>query len=66
MSQWNHSICPACWRIREPLREPVVVMGEEKVKCCFCGKETAAGIYVREHPKNPALKGCRGEHAEES
>jgi len=57
---WTHAICPACWDERAPGRTPVQVRDAEQENCCFCGRITAAGIYVRHDPR--ALS-C--EHPEE-
>lgn len=48
-SRWSHVICEECWFNREGDRVPVQVNVGEPETCCFCGGETAAGIYIREH-----------------
>ena len=50
---WTHRICEECWNKRNPDREPVKVKSQydELKPCCFCGKETASGIFVRFDPK---------------
>ena len=62
MSRWTHSICDSCWNIKEPIREPVHIMHGEIEICCFCGKETRSGIYVR---YNPEELSCKGNHKKE-
>lgn len=47
---WRHSICLACWKTRNPGREPIALKEPEIETCCFCGAETCDGIYVREDP----------------
>lgn len=59
---WTHSICLTCWENREPGREAVKVLAGEDEVCCFCGRGTTEGIYVREDPKD--LR-CQGKHEEE-
>jgi hypothetical protein len=49
---WTHPICETCWKERNPNREPVTVKDDEVEKCCYCGKATSAGIYIRENPLN--------------
>lgn len=60
MSGWTHAICGECWEERSPGREPVRVRDGEDRPCCFCGRATAEGIYVREAPTSLALVGCPG------
>jgi hypothetical protein len=50
MSRWTHSICERCWLVREGLRPPLRLNLAESETCCFCGKPTQEGIYVREDP----------------
>jgi len=58
---WTHSICLICWENNQPGREPVTVKCGKEV-CCFCGRDTEDGIYIREDPKE--LR-CQGKHEEE-
>ncbi len=57
----NHTICEACWKKRNPGREPVRMVDDFAIaeKCCFCGEATKARIYVRE--KNESVA-CKTEH----
>jgi len=58
--EWNHSICIDCWNDRYPQnRTNMVARGPLSKVCCFCGKEHAGGIYVRERPNSPWLR-CKG------
>lgn len=52
MSRWTHAICLQCWDEKNPDRIPHRVVGGLEImdECCFCGKATAAGIYVRVDP----------------
>jgi len=66
MSEWNHSICDACWIKRcreagEPDRTPVRMKDGfcEPMKCCFCETVHKSGIFVREVPGRCP---CKGEH----
>ena len=49
---WTQPICRACWYHRNPGRNPVQMTPEwrETEVCCWCGKDTTDGIYVREDP----------------
>jgi hypothetical protein len=64
MGGWNHAICNECWKIEEPLREPVRVREDpndptdDQERCCWCGKMTASGIFKRSDPQ--ALPNCTG------
>lgn len=62
-NRWNHSICQSCWDDRNPLRRAVQFVPEigEPKTCCFCGRPTKAGIYVRQ---DPAEMRCQGVHPE--
>ena len=61
MSKWTHSICSSCYEELYNGRNPVKMQESEIKTCCFCGKETKEGIFVREHPEGLL---CRGEHNE--
>jgi hypothetical protein len=60
MRSWMHRICEACWRKREPEREPIRVREHPPEPCCFCGANTTAGIYVREAPWRTLCKTAHG------
>lgn len=61
MSRWNHAICGECWLLKHPdePRWPAVVVGAEAQTCCYCGRETVLGIFVRD---DPAATPCKGKH----
>ncbi len=62
MSKWNHNMCDDCWGEQNPNgREPIRIVTRIVENCCYCGRETISGIYVRDDPE--ALS-CKGEHAE--
>lgn len=49
---WTHALCEACWKAREPGREPfrlvdVGIVDRKTETCCRCGEPTTTGIYVR-------------------
>ena len=51
VGDWNHAICDNCWKIREPNKVPIRVIGLEEIEiCCWCGCN-GNGIFVREDPK---------------
>lgn len=59
MSVWTHSICIQCWIDKNPGHAPHHVYPAECDVCCFCGRETTDGIYVREDPNTTP---CKGKH----
>ncbi len=48
---WTHPICWVCWVKMNPGRGPATLTNLGGGTCCFCGNETASGIYVRHDPK---------------
>jgi hypothetical protein len=50
---WTHGICGDCWNERNLGVEPVRIKPEFAVqeRCCYCGKETTSGIYIRADPR---------------
>lgn len=58
-SRWTHNICEACWQRRSPQFDPIRFTLKAQEICCFCGKPTAAGIYIR---FDPAETMCKGKH----
>ena len=62
MSAWNHAICSACWKASNPDRTPVRVLTPEVERCCYCGNDTASGIWVRDDPKTTPCKGAGRVH----
>jgi len=57
---WNHYICELCWQLRckannEPGRRPVQVKDYHERPCCYCGKPSTSGIFVRENPESAEL-----------
>lgn len=45
-------MCTRCWRAQNGARKPVRIRGmyTQREDCCWCGKPTLDGIYVREDP----------------
>jgi hypothetical protein len=49
---WTHNQCDDCWDDAHPEgRVPVRMQDGRQEVCCFCGKPTTAGIYVRHDPR---------------
>lgn len=61
---WTHAICDDCWDKKNPDRpSPRSNVGEMEL-CCYCGKKTRSGIYVRGNPKDaPHCAKAPGEPA---
>lgn len=56
MSQWTHPICDDCWMEQNPYREPMrLKLVDEVEACCWCGKVTESGIYLRADPTTVPL-----------
>ena len=48
---WTHAVCMKCWSEKNPGQQPVtIVCGRIVERCCFCGNDTAVGIYIRANP----------------
>ncbi len=47
MTDWTHAICFSCWNERKKDQQPHMVINAELEACCFCGKDTQEGIYIR-------------------
>ena len=56
---WTHPMCEECWDERNSDRSPYAVLDADLEMCCWCGRETQSGIYVREDPER--LR-CLGAH----
>ena len=59
MSGWTHAMCSACWNKRHPNKQVRKDDATDPVMCCFCGKDSFSGIYIREAPSKV---NCHGEH----
>jgi hypothetical protein len=56
---WNHLQCTHCWyREWGVTREPCRVKDDDPGQCCFCGAETASGIYRRVQPGDRTIPFC--------
>jgi hypothetical protein len=53
---WTHAMCNRCWYDTKPGREPVKVRDPKAERCCFCGRMSAYGVYVRRDPDAIELK----------
>lgn len=57
--RWTHTQCNNCWyRVWSDTRTPVRVTDVDPGQCCFCGTETASGIFVRVTPEDPSIPYC--------
>jgi hypothetical protein len=66
-NDWRHSVCDTCWVHMAadhgvPGRTPARVTNFKAELCCYCGKWTVSGIYVRANPAAVRLQ-CRGPEA---
>lgn len=56
---WNHVQCYPCWYARwSHTREPARVHDPEEQSCCFCGRPTASGIFIRLRPGDGTIPNC--------
>lgn len=57
---WNHQQCYPCWFHKWGLtREPVRFKhGSTPQPCCFCGRPTASGIFIRARPGSGEIPHC--------
>lgn len=64
MSAWMHGCCVTCWNIfrMEPKKDADTMTTCAPEVCCWCGRVTTAGIYLR---GDPATMECRGIHMED-
>jgi len=48
----NHAICAPCWNALNPDRpaRSTFILGPPEV-CCWCGRDTTHGIYLRADPE---------------
>lgn len=53
-SVWTHCMCDECWRQNRPGEQPMRLAKHEFETCCYCGRMTDSGIYVRDYPGAPA------------
>ena len=58
MSKWTHAICDKCWSDKNTTK-PLRVNEGPRELCCFCGKSTDSGIYIK---RNPDKLRCKGVH----
>jgi hypothetical protein len=50
VSNWTHAICDDCWDEQRPESpSPQKGTGDPQA-CCYCGKPTCSGIFVRDDP----------------
>ena len=58
MSDWTHGICAGCWNQKNPLRPAEELCVSDADLCCWCGRVTAGGIYLRADGRE--LSHCAG------
>jgi hypothetical protein len=63
----NHLSCIECWERNFPDQIPFRVKQAGLDSCCFCGKPTVSGIYVRANAREERLwcEGVKGYHEDE-
>jgi hypothetical protein len=47
---WTHAICVPCWDQRNPEHPARHNDRGPEERCCYCGRMTCNGIYVRDDP----------------
>jgi hypothetical protein len=47
---WTQPCCMGCFDRLRPAAEPVRLKAALVEVCCYCGHDTAEGIYVRVNP----------------
>jgi hypothetical protein len=58
---WRHLLCPQCFALLEPDREPFLILNNGADEfCCRCQQPTERPIYYR---GKPDLFPCRGLHS---
>jgi hypothetical protein len=50
LSDWTHAICEVCWAERYGDQIASRVTPPEIEHCCYCGRHTTSGRYVRDDP----------------
>jgi len=72
MNRWVHPACIDCFSALAPGREPVVLRVTDprngarlrvRRTCCFCSRDTDAGIFARRDPATVGCHGALGYHA---
>jgi len=58
-SAMDHAICVPCWVDSRPERIPHRVVDDVARACCFCGRPTSSGVYLRQEP---SITPCQGVH----
>ena len=48
--KWTQPSCRECWDIKNPGRRPTTINDRQGETCCYCGKMTGSGIYIRVDP----------------
>lgn len=50
---WTHSICDECCKEQQTGLVTFKLKDANEEICCYCGKLTFEGIYIRDEPKQP-------------
>jgi len=50
MNDWTQPCCDKCWDTFYENLEPLRMEEIKLEHCCFCGRDTYSGIYVRIDP----------------
>lgn len=45
--KWTHVLCPTCWELLNPGRDPYRLVQPDEETCCRCGAQTHDPIFVR-------------------
>lgn len=60
MANWTQPVCDACYIMVLPGPKPHRLVDAQDETCCYCGKVTSSGIYMRVNPAHvphPTLEG---------
>lgn len=61
-SDFNHWCCERCARLSNRPEKTRTHLVSRDTACCICGEKVRKGHLIREHPKSPTLKHCKGVH----
>lgn len=55
---YAHPMCRICWNQRRPNDQPPRTIDPDEDWCCFCGRKTTDGIYVRAKATHETTPQC--------
>jgi hypothetical protein len=59
-ANWTHAVCARCWLGDWGIRARAFLSDTGDIDlCCFCGRDTDAGIYLRRDPSTTPCQGGR-------